>query len=458
MRIKTGVPIDPALFGFPSNVGCFPITGISSHSREILPGDLFLALPGEKTDGSAYIPDAFVRGAALVLSRRQSNDPRVLTVSDPMTALFRAASTYADAIPHQTVAITGSYGKTTLRVALTSILSSAFPVACTEGNGNTDLAVALTLLSMTPGTAYLIAELGMRGPGEISRLSRLVKPDLSVITAIGSAHLGRLGSVDAIRRAKCEITDGMKRDGTLFYPANDRLLGKTVGTLPVRTCSVSVDPLIPGTYTAKKIAEENGKPVVTFTGPNQTLARVLLPSSDTPTLTASTFGFAVCEHLGVDREVTRKGLERLPLPALRRQTEKVGGVTVLLDCYNASPEPTKAALDDLKRYRGRLFLVLGDMLELGEQTIALHREIGRHVAALSPARLFCVGEKAKEYGVGASDAGFSQQHIEAYSQDNLPALAAALRKRLHPGDVVLIKGSRALALERLLPLLKQADV
>ena len=461
MRIKTGNPLTPALFGFLQDAVFLPITGIASDSREILPGDLFLALPGEKTDGAAYVEEAFARGATFVLSHRVSADQRVLTVPDPLSALFRAASAYAGSIPHRTVAITGSYGKTTLRVALASVLSSAFPVVCTEGNGNTDLAVALTLLSMTPGTAYLIAELGMRGPGEISLLSRLVKPDLSIITAIGSAHVGRLGSIDAIRKAKCEIADGMEPGGTLFYPADDPLLTQEVEGLPVRACGVSCDPSVPGIYSLTEVSSAGGKPDVSFAGPEGTLARVILPSSDTPTLTAAAFCFAVCEKLGVDRSVTRKGLERLPSPPLRRQIETVRGVKWILDCYNASPEPTSAALRDLKKYAEngkRLFLVLGDMLELGNEALTLHRAIGRQAAGLSPSRLICVGETAHEYGVGANEAGLSKQNVETFSQDDLPALAAFLRKQTQPGDVVLIKGSRAIALERLVPLFKQADI
>lgn len=461
MRIKTGSPLAPTLFGFGSDAAFLSITGIASDSREVLPGDLFLALPGEKTDGAAYLEEAFARGAAYVLSHQPNVDPRVLTVPDPLSTLSRAASRYADRIPHKTLAITGSYGKTTLRVALTSVLSSAFPVVCTEGNGNTDLAVALTLLSMAPGTTYLIAELGMRGPGEISRLSRLTKPDLSVVTAIGSAHVGRLGSVDAIRKAKCEIADGMKPDGTLFYPASDPLLTQAVMALPVRARGVSVDPTVPGTYTVTEVTRENGKAVVSFAGPEGSLDRVVLPYSDTPILTAAAFCFAVCERCGVDRTITRKGLERLPSPPLRRQSETVSGVTLILDCYNASPEPTATALDDLKEYAERgchLFLVLGDMLELGDQAVEQHRSIGRQAAGLSPSRLICVGETAHEYGVGANEAGLSKQNVETFSQDELPALAAFLRKQTQPGDVVLIKGSRALALERLFPLFKQADV
>ena len=459
MRIKTGIPIDPARFGFAPNASLSPVTGIASDSGEILPGDLFLALPGKKTDGARYIPDAFANGASCVLSHEAHPDPRILAVPDPLAVLTMVAGRYASAIHHTTVAVTGSYGKTTLRTALTSVLGSAFPVVSTEGNGNTDLAVALTLLSMAPGTRFLIAEIGMRGPGEISRLSRLVAPEVAAITAIGSAHVGLLGSVDRIRAAKCEIADGMPSDGTLFYPANDRLLGDAVSRLPVRACGVSTDPRFPGAYALSPTGYENGKPTVKLSGPETELQSVTIPSFDLPTLSTAAFCFAVCAKLGVDPSVMRNGLANLPTPPLRRQTETVKSATVILDCYNASPEPTAAALDDLARYAGRrLFLVLGDMLELGDDSEELHRAVGRRAAEISPAWLLCVGREAHAYGVGACDAGLPRQRIVSFAEDEMTTIASFLKREMQPGDVLFIKGSRALALERLLPYLKEADV
>ena len=461
MRIKTGSPIDPSLFGFPPDGVFLPVTAISTDSREICPGDLFVALTGNKTDGAAYIPEAFSRGASLVLSHRASgDDPRVRGGSDPLAVLFDAAVRYARAIPHKTVGITGSYGKTTLRHHLCGILSAACPVAYTAGNGNTDLALALTLLSMSPDTRILIAELGMRGRGEIARLSRLIRPDLSVITAIGSAHIGLLGSIEAIRDAKCEITDGMGRDGLLLYPANDPLLSFRVESLPVRPASVSVDPAYPATYTLKTHGISDGKALVSLFSPAGEIERVPLPGCDPPILCSAAFCFAVCEALGIDRGITRRGLTRLSPPPLRRQIEKIGGVTVLLDCYNASPEPTALALDSLARYRDegkRLFLLLGDMFELGDASVGLHRMIGRRAAALSPARLLCVGEYAKEYALGAIEAGLSRKKTALYARDELPEVARDLRQRLSAGDLLFIKGSRALALESVIPRLNQAE-
>lgn len=461
MRIKTGSPIDPSLFGFRSDGNFSPVTAIATDSREICPRDLFVALPGDKTDGAKYIEEAFARGAALVLSHRKNRDPRVLAVPDPLAVLHRAAALHIGQIPHRTVAITGSYGKTTLRVHLTSILSAACPVAFTEGNGNTDLALALTLLSASPDDKILIAELGMRGRGEISRLSKLVKPDIAVITAIGTSHLGLLGSKEAIREAKCEIADGMENTGCLFYPANDPALLRRVSALPVQCRSVSTDPAHPGTYTLS-VLEKNGEgALVSLTGPEGGLPRVSLPGNDEPTLCSAAFCFAVCERLGVDRRILREGLSQIEPPPLRRQIERIGGVTVVLDCYNASPEPTEAALSSLQKYRNegkRIFLILGEMLELGDQAPNLHRKIGQTAAALSPERLFCVGDLAREYGVGANEAGLPKDRITELSRDELPQLAAVLQKEMQPKDLLFVKGSRALALERIVLELKQAEI
>jgi len=458
MRIETGSPIDPALFGFAGDLP--PVTGISSDSREIRRGDLFIALKGEKTDGAAFVPEAISFGAALVLSHRPYADPRVLAVPDPLTALTRAAAGYAATFPHRTVGITGSYGKTTLRHNLTSTLSPAYHVAYTAGNGNTDLALALTLLSTPPDAGILVAELGMRGRGEISRLSGMIAPDLAVITAIGSSHIGLLGSKEAICDAKCEIADGMKPGGTLFYPANDPLLASRVGKLAVSSASVSLDPAIPSSYALRTDSVADGKATVSLSGPEGELSGVVLPGCDPPILFSAAFCFAVCEKLGVDRAITRDGLTRLSTPPLRRQIEEIRGVTVVLDCYNASPEPTVEALAFLKRIRGekkRIFLVLGDMRELGENAVKLHREVGRRAAELSPALLVCVGDLAREYGIGATEAGMSRGKVAFFSPDDLCALAAILRTATSPGDLLFVKGSRALALERFLPYFNHAE-
>ena len=457
MRIKTGEPIDPALFGFPSGGDNTPVTAIATHSGEIRPGDLFLALQGEKTDGAVHIGEAYANGAARVLSHRSDGDPRTLTVQDPLAVLFSAAALYASAIPHKTVAVTGSYGKTTLRTNLTAILSTVCRVCYTEGNGNTDLAVALTMLSIQPGTEVLVAELGMRGPGEIGRLSRLVRPDVAVITGIGSAHIGLLGSKAGICRAKCEIADGMTPDGVLLYPAGDPLLAAAVPELGVRARSVSVDPAVPAFYSLAVKEVSEGKPLVTLSSPTDTLDGVRLSGDEAPILSSAAFCFAVCSELGIERAVIRDGLTKIKAAPLRGQTEEIGGVTVLLDCYNASPEPTEAALASLNKNGRRVFLVLGDMLELGDAADALHQMIGRRAAALDPARLYCVGDFAKGYAVGAFDAGLSREKIALFVPDELQVLSARLKQELAPGDLVFVKGSRALALERIVHYLKQAE-
>lgn len=459
MRIKTGKPIDASLFGFPSGAGMPPVTAIATHSGEIRPGDLFVALKGEKNDGADHLGEAFLSGAALALSSRGENDPRVHVVPDPLAALTDAARVYAASIPHKTAAITGSYGKTTLRTALTTILSPILPLAYTEGNGNTDLALALTLLSMKPGVSLLLSELGMRGRGEISRLSRLISPDLSVITAIGGAHIGRLGSLGAIREAKCEIADGMSPDGTLLYPASDPELADIIKRLPVRGESVSILSGAPGDYTLKKIGEFDGRALVSLSSPFGKLPCALLPDGSAATLSTAAFSFAVCEELGIDRALTREGLAALKPPPLRREVRVIGGVRYVLDCYNASPEPTVAALDDLKRDgKGtRVFLVLGEMRELGDGAPSLHRAVGRRAAEVPPARLYTVGEIAKEYAVGAVEAGVSPALIRSFGENELQDLARVLQSETNPGDVVFIKGSRALALERLIPCLTEGE-
>ncbi|MBO4284492.1 MAG: UDP-N-acetylmuramoyl-tripeptide--D-alanyl-D-alanine ligase [Clostridia bacterium] len=458
MRIETGEPIDPSQFGYKDVFS--PVRAIATDSREIRPGDLFVALKGEKTDGADHIQEAIARGAPLILTHRACEHPGVLAVGDPIKALSDAAARYAASIPHKTVGITGSYGKTTLRHHLTEILSPALPVAFTEGNGNTDLSVSLTLLSMPKGTRILLAELGMRGRGEIARLSRLVKPDVAVITGIGSAHIGFLGSKEEVCRAKCEIVLGMQPDGLLLYPANDPMLVAEAPSLPVCSRSVSIDLTYPADYSLRIVGAADEKTLISVSSPSGESFPVLLPGCDAPTLSSAAFCIAVCQALGIKRDTIQNGLPRITPPPLRRQVVTVGGVTVILDCYNASPEPTVAALASLSRYRDegkRLFLLLGDMLELGEASIPLHRMVGNRAAMLSPERLFCVGIFADAYSDGAVDAGLTRERIGRYPSDAIPELAAEIKSKTAPGDLLFVKGSRALALEKVVDYLKEAE-
>ena len=458
MRIETGEPIDPAFFGYEGDFS--PIRAIATDSREIRPGDLFVALRGEKTDGASHIPEAFVRGAALVLSHRALDRPGVLAVGDPVKTLSDAAARYAATVPHKTVGITGSYGKTTLRHHLTEVLSPVLPVAFTEGNGNTDLSVSLTLLSMRKETRILLAELGMRGRGEIARLSRLIKPDYAVITGIGSAHIGLLGSKEEICRAKCEIVEGMTKEGLLLYPATDTLLSAVVSRLPVSSLSVSADRSHPADYALRPVRESDESAFALLFSPSGESFPAVIPGRDAATLSSAAFCFAVCHALGIDREIIRNGLSRITPPPLRREVFNVGGITVLLDCYNASPEPTEAALSSLFRYRNRgkrLFLLLGDMLELGDAAVSFHRAVGGRAATLSPERLYCVGAFGEAYRDGAEKAGLPRKRIGLYPADALPKLAAEIKARLIPGDLLYVKGSRALTLEKIVDYLKEAE-
>ena len=318
MRIRCGKRLDPVLFGADPGANLPFVQAISTDSREVRRGDLFLALPGRRNDGADFIADAFSRGASLVLTNRPCADRRAIRVPDPFDRVRDVAVHYAARIPHRTIGITGSYGKTTLRENLTRILSRIIPTVSTPGNGNTDLAVTLSLLTMKPDARLFLAELGMRGRGEIARLSNLIHPDLAVITAIGTSHIGRLGSREAICLAKCEISEGMKPDGFLLYPAGDPALSDAVAKLPVRKESVSIGSDV-GTYSL--VLRNASQKLVDLSGPGRTMRNVRLSDVSLPYLSCAAFSFAVCDQLGVEGDLFRKEIANISLPPMRQEKQ-----------------------------------------------------------------------------------------------------------------------------------------
>ena len=338
------------------------------------------------------------------------------------------------------VAVTGSAGKTTTRELIRATLSSLGPVMASEGNNNNDIGVPLTLLETTAAHGAVVVEMGMRGPGEIARLSRCAEPDLAVITNIGTAHIGRLGSREAIAAAKCEITAALHPDGVVVIPAGDPLLETALAE--VWTGRVLRGRLEGDATAAADLTGEVSAEHLTFDGHS-----LSMPLQGRHNARNLLLAVAVARELGVADEA----LEDLhvSVPGGRNRRLRQGGLTVLDESYNASPEAVLAALELLAVQPGRRFAVLGTMLELGDRSVELHAAVAARAAELKLDGLVVVAADPEAAAMAAAAA--SLDRLAVVSRPD--AAAEPLRHWLQSGDVVLLKASRGVALERLLPLL-----
>jgi UDP-N-acetylmuramoyl-tripeptide--D-alanyl-D-alanine ligase len=407
-------------------------------SRALAPGDLFVGLAGANTDGGRFARDALAAGAWGVLAGSEHLEPigdpggAVLLASpDPRSALGLLARAWRRELGARVVAITGSTGKTSTKDILAALLEPQLATVASPRNENTEIGLPLAILSAPVGTRALVLELAMRGAGQIAELTSICEPDVGVVVNVGPAHLELLGSLEAVAAAKGELLAGLAAGSTAVVPAGETLLD------PFLRPDLDVVRFGPGGEVA--VLEAGAGGVLVAVGerrltlePGFRAAHLLI---DLCAALAAAHALGADPHSG-PLSVEFSGLrnERLSLP---------GEVVVINDCYNANPMSMHAALDELSRTAaGRRVAVLGDMLELGERDEQrYHRELGEHARAAGVALLLTVGPRARWAAEGFGGAG---EHLHA---TDAQAAAELLRTRLAPGDTVLVKGSRGVALE-----------
>ena len=431
---------------------------ICTDSRQLSGGDLFLPLIGERFDGHGFLATALEAGAAALIAQAghlaPASQASVLAaaaaahvplwlVPDTLQAYQDLAGLWRLQLAAPLVAVTGSAGKTTTRELIRSALAPLGPIWASSGNENNDVGVPLTLLGAGPDQAALVVEMGMRGLGEIERLSRCASPDVAVITNIGTAHIGRLGSREAIATAKCEIVAGLRPDGLVVIPAGDPLLDRALA----RVWSGRVVRVALQGEGHEAAADLVGS--LDCQGEILELAGVALPVPLEGVHHARNLmlAMAVARELGLEPERWRP--LQVDLPGGRSRRLHQNGVLVLDETYNASPEAVLAALELLAQQPGRRFAVLGTMLELGEQSLALHRSVAERARQLDLDGLVIVDHGEEGAAMIAAATGLSRLR----QVDCPEAAAEPLLQWLQPGDVLLLKASRGVALERLIPLL-----
>ncbi len=417
-----------------------PVVGVAIDSRAVQPGNLFVALPGARVDGCDFAPAAADAGAAAaLLGRPIALDLPQIVTPDPLAALHRLAAVERSEAAYRLAAVTGSIGKTTTKEFLTALLGTSYPVGCTSGNRNSETGFPVELCNRADGIAWMVAELGMSHAGELDRLGAIAQPDAVLITGVAPVHLEFFPDIEAIAEAKAEIIGHLDRDGMLVLNARD----SRVAAFAPRFSGTVLRYGVPGASDLW-IDEYQGRGLLgaTFTlaGP---LGRVpvewSLPGRHQADnlLSAATLALA----LGVVPELVAATAARLRPAPRRGEVYALGnGVTLVDDSYNSSPEAARALLGLLATTPGRRVAVLGEMLELGPTSTALHSELGRQAAAAAEVVLAVGGGDAAEIARSAAGA---ETHHAATAADALELLRGLVR----PGDVVLVKGSRGVGLD-----------
>ncbi len=427
-----------------------PVRGAAVNSRVVEPGQLFVALPGEHTDGHRFLDAAVAAGAGALIVTRPPADPAALgdvtivQVVDALAALQALAADWRTRFDPLVVGVTGSIAKTSTKEAAATVLAERLLTLKNEGNLNNEIGLPLTVLRLGPEHQAAVLEMGMYVGGEIADLARIARPEIGVVTAVQPVHLSRIGTIEAIERAKGELVEALPRDGVAILNADDervrRMADRTDAAVTTYGFAEDAD------VTADDVASA-GAGGMRFILRSVTERRpVAIPGLGRMAVHNALAGAAVglAAGLGLDDIVT--GLGRGWSAPHRAQLVTAGGVTVVDDSYNASPASVSAALELLSGLPGRRVAVLGEMLELGDGHEDGHRAVGR--AAAATVELLCVvGDGAAGIAEGAATAGLPADRI-LRSADAEGAFDQ-VRHRLRDGDVVLVKASRGIGLDRL---------
>lgn len=429
------------------------VASVSTDTRSLEKGALFVALRGENHDAHNFLINARLKGAAALvvdrsLSLTEAQLPHVVVV-DTTHALGDIARFVRDAFTGPVVGVTGSVGKTTTKELIAHVLAANFSVLKTEANFNNEIGVPQTVFQLEETHTALVVEMGMRGEGQILRLAEIAAPNIGVITGTGVSHIELLGSKENIARAKGELFEMLPEgDGLAVYPATDEFTDTLKTRAKGKTLSCALDA--PADIQAVDLARHENGWRFTVNSPWGT-TKMFLPSPGRFNVLNALFAVAVAGHLEIPLDVVARTLLHWTPPPMRLETvESEKGLTVLSDTYNAAPDSMVGALETLQNVPvgpgGKRIAVLGEMKELGQYAEEGHKLVGRAAAKYPPDMLILVGELTKKMAVGALASGFPLGHLHQLNDtDEAVMLVPAIAQ---PGDVVLVKGSRAMGLER----------
>lgn len=447
----TDVEVRAALEGALVEVEAGPVlaySGVATDTRTLEPGSLFVALRGERYDAHAFLNEAAARGASgAVVERVPEGAPAELTyyvVPDTLAALGALARRYRRSLDARVAAVVGSNGKTTTKELARAVVASRYRVHATHGNLNNLVGVPLTLLASPPGAEALVIEIGTNSPGEVERLGRIVEPDVAIVTAIAEEHLEGLGDLAGVLREETSILGLLGEDGLALVSEEPPELAERARSLAARVRVAGWGGRADAELRAEGVAlDEEGRARFTWRG-----REVRLGFRGRPNVRNALLALGLGLEWGVDPDAAAAALAAVEPAGMRGELHRYGELVVIADCYNANPASVDAALDllsSLPRGRRRV-VVLGSMLELGESSDALHRRTASLAAASDIDLIVATGEFARAFAPHAAELG---DRLVA-AEDPLAAYPA-LARRLTGRETVLLKGSRGVALERLLP-------
>ena len=426
-----------------------PINAVVTDSRKVVPGCVFVCFPGERVDGHTFAAGAYKNGAAYIIANHPVEgvpENRTVVVPSSHMAMVRMASNYRMLFSPKMIGVTGSVGKTTTKEFCYAVLSAFGRTLKTEGNQNNEIGLPNTLFRLEPDTEYAVVEMGMSNLGEIERLARCARPNAGIITMVGVSHLESLGTRENILKAKLEICAGLPDGAPLALNADNDLL--PTAKIPPRLRPVwfgidaenadvrAVDIAPAGTGTSFTLVDkEFGKFEVT------------IPTAGRHTVYDALAAYAAATRLGLDAARAAAALADYRTTGMRQNIVEKQGVTIIEDCYNASPDSMKAALSVLHDLpvQGRRIALLGDMLELGDATETGHRQTGEWAAGAGVDLLIAYGPLSAAMAEAAKAKEVSVIHCQTAQE-----VVQCLQQNVHPGDALLAKASHAMGLEDVL--------
>lgn len=433
------------------------VTGVSTDSRKVKKGDLFIPLKGSIFDGHDYIDKAIESGAQAVLTHIDievpSKDITVIKVKDTLKALGDLAKYYRKKFNISFIGITGSVGKTSTKDMVASVLGQHFNTLKTQGNFNNEIGLPLSILNLDQSHKAAVLEMGMSSFGEISRLTSIVKPDIAIITNIGMSHIEKLGSRQNILKAKLEILEGLNSKGLVILNGDDNLLSGMRGLLDFRTKFFGMEEEVD--YKAENIRLSGEKGSSFEIRIDNVDYEVQVPAPGIHNVYNALAAIATAIELEIPMESIIKGISSYLPEKMRMDIFEVSDVKIIDDTYNANPQSMEAALNVLAEIGNncRKVAVLGDMLEMGDWADKAHMEIGKLAILKGVNYIITVGNKGKKIAKGALAAGVYPGNVKMFENNTLAW--EFLNEFIMPGDVVLVKGSRGMKMEEIIQKLKE---
>lgn len=427
------------------------VASVSTDSRVAVSGSLFFAIPGDRFDGHSFVNEALEKGAtAAVVSDLSKIDSqchsngRLIQVHDTVEAFGRLAAWYRRQFAAQVIAVVGSNGKTTTKDLINTVLGSRKRGRAGQGSFNNAIGVPLTLLSVEPQDEYVVVEMGTNHPGEIAALGRIVQPDLAVITSIGEEHLEFFGDIESVAREEFSVIGCLRGRG--LVAVSEQAAGFAPSKAPVKCTMLKFGFDAGADLRAVDVSMNADGQHFKVNGRFDYVLPLMGRHNVSNALGAITIG----TRFRLSHQEIAAALAKAKPSAMRMERLRVGQITVINDAYNANPSSVRAAFEVMDQFSavGRKVLVLGDMRELGEEAARCHQAIGREAGRSTAQVVIAVGAMARVLADGATAAAATGKRI--YRFPTVEALGEKIGTLLQPGDVVLLKASRAMRLERLL--------